>query len=99
VRDEAVMDTSETRLKRRLRDYFDARLNTRALLHRHPEFNVEREGYDPHELVGSYWMLLTSKTTRVPFMFKPFDGRYLYWEYRENLLHGTHRADAFCRMP
>src|SRR5439155_11585258 len=90
VRDAAVMDWEHARLVERMVDYFDRELADARLFERHPQFAVTREGYNAARTrEGLLRDSAYDEENVVPFLFKPFDCRWLYWEIRHGLLHRT----------
>lgn len=92
VRDEAVTDTDRDRLAARMRDYFSPALTTDGLIARHPAFGVKRSRYDPHQTRDRLLRDAAFEEARiVPFLYRPFDVRWLYWETRHKLLNEARR--------
>lgn len=92
VRDEAVMAFHREVLERRMRDYFNPDLSFEALIERHPGFEVKRARYHP---ARTRQRLLSSsafdQARLVPFLYRPFDLRWLYWEPEHKLLNEPRR--------
>lgn len=89
LRDEAVLAAEKATLELRMKDYYDQSLDWAAIEAAHPGFAVSKSGYDGpkvrsrlHAAHAAY-----EDARIVPFMFKPFDDRWLYWETRDKLLH------------
>lgn len=92
VRDEAVMAFDREILEQRMWDYFNPDLSFEALVARHPGFEVKRARYDP---ARTRRRLLSSsafdQARLVPFLYRPFDLRWLYWEPDHKLLNEPRR--------
>lgn len=89
LRDDAVLASEKAVLEARLRDYFGRAMDWDALAAKHPGFDVTKSGYDGARVRTTlHGVGAAFETGRmVPFMFKPFDDRWLYWETRGKLLH------------
>lgn len=92
VREDAVMDTDREELEDRMRAYFDPERSNTEFFDEYPAFDMDRERYAPSEtrsalLGGSRFV----EERIVPFLYKPFDGRWLYWEPDEKLLNEARR--------
>lgn len=93
VRDAALVSTESEALAARMRDYFDPSLPFDELVARHPGFAVARARYDPERTRAR---LLDGgarfeRARIVPFLYRPFDRRFLYWETRHKLVHEARR--------
>ncbi len=92
VRDEAVLDVDREKLERRMKDYFDKSLTFSELVARHPGFGVTRARYHP---ARTRQKLLVDSHFRdkliVPFLYRPFDVRWMYWEPQHKLLTEARR--------
>ena len=88
VRDEAVMAFDSESLVTRMKDYFNPEIGLAELVERYPGFGVTRARYDGARTRGR---LLSSsrfqQERRVPFLFRPFDVKQLYWETQHKLLN------------
>ena len=92
VREEAVTDTDRHRLADRMRDYFNPEFTTDELIARHPAFGVTRARYHPHRTRERLLRDAEFEETRIrPFLFRPFDVRWVYWETRHKLLNESRR--------
>jgi predicted helicase len=92
VRDEAVLAFDSDELQRRMTDYFDNSLSTPDLISRHPGFGVTRARYNPARtrqklLIDSHYR----NELVVPFLYRPFDVRWMYWEPQHKLLNEPRR--------
>jgi len=71
-----------------MRTYFDKHLKNEQLFKKYPAFTVHRKGYHPartrRKLLGDSEFV---PGRVVPFLFKPFDDRWLYWEPLHKLLN------------
>lgn len=93
VGEEAVIDTDQSVLRRRMVDYFDPSISETELFRRHPGFAQVRARYDP-SLTRTTHLDSSSRYLEgrlVPFLYHPFDVRYLYWEPRFKLLTEARR--------
>jgi hypothetical protein len=92
VRDEAVIAFSKDVLAERMKDYFNADLPWNDLIDKYPGFAVTRARYDGEKTRKK---LLSSSSYNpdliVPFLYRPFDVRYLYWEPLHKLLNEARR--------
>jgi len=92
VREEAVTDVDRVALEERMRTYFDKGLKNEQVFKRYPAFTIQRERYDPartrSKLIGDSEFV---PERIVPFLFKPFDRRWLYWEPLHKLLNEPRR--------
>lgn len=88
VRDDAVVDLDRDRLAERMRDFFDAEIRDAELRERHPGFAVRRQDFNLAQtrsrlLAGSGF----NERRIIPFLYRPFDVRWLYWEPEAKLLN------------
>lgn len=94
VRDEAVTDTDREKLAVRMRAYFDPNTSTDDVLARYSAFGAQRSRYDPERtrrrLLREAKAVFESARI-VPFLYHPFDVRWLYWETRHKLLNESRR--------
>lgn len=99
IRDESMTAQSGSRdkLEARLRRYFDRDVTVEQLAETHPEFFVKRARYDARRVRAR---LITEfdahyeERRLVPYLYRPMDCRWLYWETRAKLLNEA-RADMF----
>lgn len=92
VREEAVVDFDSAALENRMRAYFDRTVPNEVLFGSFPAFVMERARYDPTRTRNRLLGDSTYVAERVvPFLFKPFDGRWLYWEPLHKLLNESRR--------
>jgi hypothetical protein len=88
VRDEAVIAFDQGSLVKRMKDYFNPEISWANLIEKHPGFGVTRARYNGER---TRVRLLGSSRFRanriVPFLYRPFDVRFLYWETQHKLLN------------
>jgi Type ISP C-terminal specificity domain/Eco57I restriction-modification methylase len=88
VREEAVLSMDRGVLADRMKEYFDRSVPNDVLFLKHSGFAQKRKRYDPGKTRGR---LLDKRrfldALIVPFLYKPFDVRYLYWEAKSKLLN------------
>lgn len=92
-RDEFLVDIDGDRLASRVRDYFDPRLSDEDLRRKHPSAmqGAKKAGdwhasrYDPAKARRALLDRGRPADT-VPYMYRPFDLRWLYWEPETKLL-------------
>jgi Type ISP C-terminal specificity domain len=92
VRDEAVLSFDRAQLEVRMRDYFDSGTSTPDLIERYPGFGVTRARYDAEATRAK--LLANSgfhEERIVPFLYRPFDVRWMYWEPDYKLLNEARR--------
>ena len=86
-RDQFVVDTDIERLKARISDYFNPNLSHEEIGQRYPSAMQNPREYDARSVRDS---LLqhgeTSDDHFIPYAYRPFDIRWLYWESREKLV-------------
>ena len=86
-RDQFVVDTDIERLKARISDYFNPNLSHEEIGQRYPSAMQNPREYDARTVRDS---LLqhgeTSDDYFIPYAYRPFDIRWLYWESREKLV-------------
>ena len=92
VRDDAVMAFSSEALAARMKDYFNPDITWSMLVEMHPGFGVTHARYNGertrNRLLGSS---VFRETRIVPFLYRPFDVRSLYWETEHKLLNEPRR--------
>lgn len=93
LRDEAVLAQDRQVLESRMRDYFDQSRDWGSIVNSHPGFAATKSGYDGDKVRTKLFALQAAYEPArvVPFMFKPFDDRWLYWETRDKLLHRSRK--------
>lgn len=92
VRDEAVVAFTKEELKARMLDYFDSDLSLTELVEKHPGFGVTRSRYNAETTRAKLLANSAFDEDRlVPFLYRPFDVRWLYWEPDYKLLNEARR--------
>ena len=87
-RDAFVIDVDRDRLKSRIVDYFNAELDDNAIRKRYPTAMGARARFDPQEV--RHALLVRGgpdETGFIPYTYRPFDNRWLYWEAETKLLN------------
>ena len=92
-RDRLFVDADLDRLRARVADYFDASLSHDDVAQRYPTIMKSTPGFDARAVRD----LLLNRTAPnkdefVPFAYRPFDNRWLYWE-KDGLRLDRPRAD------
>ena len=86
-RDAFLVDIDRRRLKERVTDYFNPELGHEEINVRHPAVMSAVQGFDPRQVRNE---LLArggpTETGFVPYTYRPFDTRWLYWEADTKLL-------------
>jgi hypothetical protein len=90
VREEAVIDFEREALSQRMMEYFDPSIPSDELFRKYPGFAQARKRYDAEKTRGRLLDKYVDARI-VPFLYKPFDTRYLYWEPRSKLLNEPRR--------
>ena len=92
-RDRFLVDTDLDRLRTRIADYFDVGLNHEQIARRYPEAMKSTARFDARAVRDA---LLKrggpDEAGFIPFAYRPFDSRWLYWEGDTKLLDEK-RAD------
>ena len=87
-RDAFVIDVDRNRLKSRIGDYFNAELDDDTIGKRYPTAMGLRARFEPREVRHA---LLArggpDETGFIPYTYRPFDNRWLYWESETKLLN------------
>ena len=87
-RDAFVIDVDRNRLKSRIGDYFNAELDDDTIGKRYPTAMGRRARFEPREVRHA---LLArggpDETGFIPYTYRPFDNRWLYWESDTKLLN------------
>ncbi len=88
--EERVMAFEKQTIVDRFKDYFNPQLDWEALIRLHPALGAGARAQ-------AVWSTLRQATVFdakavVPFLYRPFDVRYLYWETQPGLLH-RHRRE------
>ena len=92
-RDAFLVDTDLDRLKVRVTDYFNRELSHGEITRRYPAVMDAVQGFDPSQVRVA--LLARGGPTAagfVPYAYRPFDTRWLYWEADTKLLDAK-RAD------
>ena len=92
-RDAFLVDTDLDRLKVRVTDYFNLELSHEEITRRYPAVMDAVQGFDPSQVRVA--LLARGGPTEagfVPYAYRPFDTRWLYWEADTKLLDAK-RAD------
>ena len=86
-RDAFLVDIDLDRLKQRVGDYFDSALTHEEIAHRHPSVMQSSSKFDAQAIRDT---LLKrggpDEDGFVPYSYRPFDTRWLYWEADNGLL-------------
>ncbi len=89
-RDSLLVDTDLDRLKRRLADYFDKSLSHDEIARRYPAAMRKLSGSKASDARAVRDALLKrggpNEAGFVPYSYRPFDNRWLYWEMDGGLL-------------
>ena len=89
-RDSFLIDTDLDRLKERVSDYFDPTLNHDEIARRYPDAMKSSSGFVVRDARSVRDALLArggpDETGFVRHAYRPFDGRWLYWEAGHGLL-------------
>ncbi len=92
-RDSFLVDIDLDRLRERIADYFDVRLNHEEIARRYPVIMKTARHFDSRSIRDS---LLArggpNEDGFIRFAYRPFDNRWLYWEAETKLLNDK-RAD------
>ena len=86
-RDPFVTDIDRDQLRKRIGDYFNAGLSHEDMERRYPLSMRNPKEYDSREVRDA---LLTAggpnEDSFIPYSYRPFDSRWIYWESREKLV-------------
>ncbi len=93
ARDGFLVDVDRDRLEARISDYFNRSLSHEEIARRYPVVMKEAPRFDPHTVRET----LLGREDRndekvIPYAYRPFDNRWLYWEEDTKLLDEK-RAD------
>ena len=86
-RDSFLVDVDLERLKARMAEYFDSSISHETIAHRYPVIMKTAAGFQSHVVRDA--LLKRSgpnKAGFIPFAYRPFDNRWLYWEADSGLL-------------
>ena len=86
-RDSFLVDVDIVRLKARVADYFNSELGHGEIARRHPAVMDAVQGFVPTQVRNA--LLVRGGPTEagfVPYAYRPFDNRWLYWEADTKLL-------------
>jgi hypothetical protein len=84
-RDEAVVDTSRESLVERMENYFSADIPDPELQRLHPSLMENTKLFSAVPARRALQTIGFKPELIVPFAYRPFDNRWLYWEARELL--------------
>ncbi len=86
-RDSFLVDVDLERLKARMAEYFDSSISHETIAHRYPVIMKTAAGFQSRVVRDA---LLKrggpNKAGFIPFAYRPFDNRWLYWEADSGLL-------------
>jgi hypothetical protein len=100
-RDEALVDSDKARLEARMRTYFDTTTKNDEVMKLAPRLMEPGNRFDPLQTRQSLLNHGYDSGTIIPYLYRPFDLRWLYWnpntklldekrpDYQRNLAHGT----------
>lgn len=91
VRSPAVFDFDEDKLRQRMSEYFDPDIEDEELKQRHPTFDQSETLMEIRQAATRREMTVGRI---VPFLFKPFDRRFIYWDTELGILHRA-RSELF----
>lgn len=97
-RDDFVVDIDRDRLEERIRTYLDSSAAPDALAASIGSAGVRSAGFDPWATREALVRLGFDDARVVPFLYRPMDQRWLYWEDRAGLLDRPrlgYRAQVF----
>ena len=92
--DNLVVDIDRTRLERRMRDYFDADIGDKEMAARHSGSMDGTHASESHETRAYLIHRGYLAKYLVRYIYRPFDGRWIYWEPETKLL-GRKSPDLF----
>jgi len=85
-RDDFVVDIDRDRLEERIRTYLDPAVSDAEILRRWPSAMQSTAGFDATATRRSLQPKGFVPTQLIPFAYRPFDTRWLYWEPETKLL-------------
>ncbi len=94
ARDSFVVDIDRSRLDARMRLYFDARVTDEQIREVAPAALADASRFDGEGIRRRLVARGYREDCVVPYAYRPFDIRWLYWEPDEKLLHEK-REDLF----
>jgi hypothetical protein len=93
-RDDFVVDIDYARLYARIQRYFDAEISNRDIASDYPSAMARSARFEPEGTRATLLRRGMLQDKFVPFAYRPFDRRWLYWEPETKLLDEK-RADYF----
>lgn len=93
-RDDFLVDVDRERLEARIGHYFDNTLSHDALRAMHPEIMTNSARFDADAIRSQLLIRGISNGQVIPYTYRPFDMRWLYWEGDTKLLDEK-RLDYF----
>lgn len=95
----SLIEIEREALEDRMREYFDDQKRFRTIATRHPMVAENRAGYVAKETRTELLKEAGFEADRiVPYALFPLDGRYIYYETRQNLLNRS-RPDLWRNLP
>ena len=86
-RDPFVSDIDEDQLRKRIGDYFNARMSHEGMERRYPLSMRNPREYDSRSVRDALIRLGgPDEDSTIRYAYRPFDTRWLYWEAREKLV-------------
>ncbi len=87
-RDSFLVDIDLNRLKERVNDYFNSELSHEEIARRYPVAlkNTSSVRLNGHQIRENRLTRSVSAEAFIPYLFRPFDRRWLYWERDSGLL-------------
>ena len=86
-RDGFLVDTDLDRLRARVSDYFDQGTSHEDIVRRHPSVMKSTARYDARAVRDALVKRgVPDESGFIPFAYRPFDNRWLYWEAETKLL-------------
>jgi hypothetical protein len=85
-RDEFLVDVDKDHLEKRIASYFDSKLSHDEIGRQWPRLMEQTARYEPREIREYLVKRGRTKGSIVPFVYRPFDNRWLYWEPETKLL-------------
>jgi hypothetical protein len=93
-RDDALVDIDRDRLLRRMEQYFDPKVSHQEMRRIAAGIMEDGPGYDAEETRNTLRRRGFLPANIVPYAYRPFDNRWLYWEPETKLLD-RNRAEYF----
>ncbi|HYC05915.1 MAG TPA: type ISP restriction/modification enzyme [Azospirillaceae bacterium] len=85
-RDDFLVDIDRDRLEARIRDYFNKELSDADIAERYPGVMEEQARYKPKTVRRHLLGRTSDSGIIVPYSYRPYDNRWLYWEPETKLL-------------